>query len=119
MALQNILENQTFLRIGKPIRSISTMDFIKGVVKMAKIDEMYNILNLLALSNWSRDEYGIEWWKSLLESALKCPYVYHGPSLLRDRLHLVRGKLQRKSFMLQYRWHWSALVQRFKKIEIE
>ena len=51
MALQNILENQTFLRIGKPISSISTMDFIKGVVKMAKIDEMYNILNLLALSN--------------------------------------------------------------------
>ena len=74
------------------------MDFIKGVVKMAKIDEMYNILNLLALSNWSRVEYGIEWWNSLLESALKCPYVYHGPFLLRGRLHLVRGTTAEKEF---------------------
>ena len=51
MALQNILENQTFQRIGKLIRSISTMDFMKGIVKIAKIDEMYKILNLLAFSN--------------------------------------------------------------------
>ena len=43
--LQNILENQMFQRIVKFIWLISTKtDFIKGIVILVKVDEMYNIL---------------------------------------------------------------------------
>ena len=36
------------------------MDFMKGIVILVKVDEMYNILkSLLAIGYWSRDEGGI------------------------------------------------------------
>ena len=36
------------------------MDFMKGIVTSAKIDEMYNILkSLLVTAYWLRDEGGI------------------------------------------------------------
>ena len=43
--LQNILENQTFQRIAKFIMAdFYEMDFMKGIVILVKVDEMYNIL---------------------------------------------------------------------------
>ena len=43
--MQNILENQTFQRIAKFIMvDFYEMDFMKGIVILVKVDEMYNIL---------------------------------------------------------------------------
>ena len=43
--LQNILENQTFQRIAKFVMVHSyKMDFMKGNVILAKVDEAHNIL---------------------------------------------------------------------------
>ena len=43
--LKNILENQTFQRIAKFIMAdFYEMDFMKGFVVLAKVDEIYNIL---------------------------------------------------------------------------
>ena len=43
--LQNILENKTFQRIAKFILvDFYEMDFIKDIVILVKVDEMYNIL---------------------------------------------------------------------------
>ena len=47
---------------------------------------------------WSRDNDGIGWSKFLLEPALECQNVYYAPSLLKDRLHLVREKAAEKGF---------------------
>ena len=48
--LQNILENQAFQRTAKFIE-------MKGIVKLAKVDEMYNIFkSLLATGYWPRGE---------------------------------------------------------------
>ena len=70
----------------------------------------------------SRDEDGIGWSKFFLEFALECSYVYYAspPSpILRDRLHLVRDTAAEKQFdILQYRRHWSTLIHRSKKIEL-
>ena len=62
--LQYILENQTFQRISKFIMAdFYVMDFVKDIVILVKIDEMYNILKsllfLLGTIYWSRDEGGI------------------------------------------------------------
>ena len=66
------------------------MDFMKGIVISAKIDEMYNILkSLLVTGYWLRDEGGIGWSKFLLQSALEYPYVYYVPPLLREMFHLL------------------------------
>ena len=90
------------------------MDYTKGIVILVKVDEMYNTWNLLATVYWSRDEGRIQWSKFLLESALECPYVYYAPSLLMGRLHFVTDTAAET-----YKWHWSKLVQRFKKTEID
>ena len=55
--LQNILENQTFQRIAKFIMAdFYEMDFMKGIVILVKVDEMYNILksasHCLLLERW-------------------------------------------------------------------
>ena len=43
--LQNILENQEFQRIAKFIMvDFYQMDFMKGIVILVKVDDMYNIL---------------------------------------------------------------------------
>ena len=43
--LQNILENQTFQRKAKFIMvDFYEMDFMKGIIILVKVDEMYNIL---------------------------------------------------------------------------
>ena len=43
--LQNILENQTFQIIAKFIMAhFYERDFMKGIVILVKVDEMYNIL---------------------------------------------------------------------------
>ena len=43
--LQNILENQEFQRIAKLIMvDFYQMDFMKGIVILVKVDDMYNIL---------------------------------------------------------------------------
>ena len=59
-------------------------------------------------------EMKVEFDEFLLESALECPYVYYAPSLLMGRLHFVRDTAAET-----YRSHWSKLVQRFKKTEID
>ena len=48
--LQNILENQTFQRIAKFIMKVYfyEMEFMKGIVILVKINEMYNILKSLS-----------------------------------------------------------------------
>ena len=43
--LENVLENQTFQRIAKFIMAdFYEMDFMKGIVILVKVDEMYNTL---------------------------------------------------------------------------
>ena len=43
--LQNIIENHTFQRIPKFIMTdFYEIDFMKGIVILVKVDEMYNIL---------------------------------------------------------------------------
>ena len=78
--LQNILENQTFQRIAKFIMAdFYEMDFMKGIVILVKVDEMYNILK--SASN-------------CLLAAFFCwryahTFVYYVPPVTRGRLHLV------------------------------
>ena len=55
------------------------MDFMKSIVILVKVDEVYNILK------WARQyrslvECGIGWSTFLLESALQCTYVYYVPT---------------------------------------
>ena len=71
--LQNILENQKFQRIVK------FMDFMKGIVILVKVDEMYNILK--SASNCLLAEFFC--WRYALT------FVYYVPPVTRDRLHLV------------------------------
>ena len=63
------------------------MDFMKGIVTLAKVDEMYNSLqkykSLLVTVYLSRGKDGIRWTKFLLESALECPCVYYSPSFVK------------------------------------
>ena len=78
--LQNILENQMFQRIAKFIMAdFYEMDFMKGIVILVKVDEMYNILKPathgLLVERWDGNGY---------------PYVYYVPPLKRARFHLVR-----------------------------
>ena len=101
---QTILGSLTFRRIAKFIMvDFYEMDFMKGIVILVTVDEMYNILKSLShcllVKRWS----GIEWSKFLLESDLQCPYVYYTPPLLRGSLHVVRDTAG--SLILQYRWH--------------
>ena len=56
--LQNILENQMFQRIAKFIMAdFYEMDFMKGIVILVKVDEMYNILksasHCLLVERWN------------------------------------------------------------------
>ena len=49
--LQNILENQMFQRIAKFIMAdFYEMYFMKGIVMLVKVDEMYNVLK--SASHW-------------------------------------------------------------------
>ena len=78
--LEYILENQTFQRIAKFIMAdFYEMDFMKGIVILVKVDEMYNILKPathgLLVERWDGNGY---------------PYVYYVPPLKRARFHLVR-----------------------------
>ena len=62
------------------------MDFMKGIVILVNVDEMYKILeSLLANRFWSRDKGAIGWSKFLL-SLLLCPYVCYIPALLKNIL---------------------------------
>ena len=64
-----------------------------GFVILVKLDEMYSILEILLATGYSRDEIGIGWLKSLLESVIQSPHVYYIPVLSRGKLHLlVRSK---------------------------
>ena len=95
--LQNILENQTFQRIAKFILVDSyEMDFVKGIVILAKVGEMY--LEVCQPVYWSKDEDAIGCSKFLLESALECPYIYYAPPLLRCMPHFVRDIAAEKEF---------------------
>ena len=91
--LQNILENQTFQRIAKFIMAdFYEMDFMKGIVILVKVDEMYNILksasHCLLVERWG----GKEWSKF----CKICQYLYYVPPLIRGRLHLVKDKVAEK-----------------------
>ena len=60
--LQNILENQTFQRTAKFIMTdFYEMDFMKGIVILVKVDEMYNILksasHSLLVERWDQNEW--------------------------------------------------------------
>ena len=59
--LQNILENQMFQTTAKFIMTdFYKIDFMKGIFRLVKVDEIYNILkSLLATRYWLRDERGI------------------------------------------------------------
>ena len=58
--LQNISENQTFQRTAKfAMADFYEMDFMKGIVILVKVDEMYEILkSLLTNRFWLRDGTG-------------------------------------------------------------
>ena len=59
--LQNISENQTFQRTSMFIMAdFYEMDFMKGIVILVNVDEMYKVLeSLLANRFWSRDKGAI------------------------------------------------------------
>ena len=59
--LQNILENQMSQTTAKFIMTdFYKIDFMKGIFRLVKVDEIYNILkSLLAIRYWLRDERGI------------------------------------------------------------
>ena len=63
--LQNISENKRFQRTPKFIMSdFYEMDFMKWIVILINIDEMYKILeSLLANRFWSRDKGSVGWSK--------------------------------------------------------
>ena len=70
------------------------MDFMKGIVILVKVDEMYIILKsaspYLLVERWD----GNGWSNvGLLEI---CPYVYYVSPLMRRRLHLVRDTAAEK-----------------------
>ena len=78
--LQNILENQTFQRTAKFIMTdFYEMDFMKGIVILVKVDEMYNILKFA--NNCLLAEFFC--WRH------SHTFVYYVPPVTRDRLHLV------------------------------
>ena len=61
------------------------MDFLKGVVVLVKVDEMYNILKSASHCLLVERSEGNGWF--LLEI---CPYIYYASPLISGRLHLVR-----------------------------
>ena len=58
--LQNISENQKVQRTAKFIMAgFYEMDFMKGIVRLVKVDDMYKVLKSpLANYFWSRDGIG-------------------------------------------------------------
>ena len=74
--------------------------------------------SLLTTVYWSRNEGGIEWSKVFGV----CPWMtirLRRPSFLNRQTPSSKSYSYRESLILQYRWHWNTLVQRFKKIEME
>ena len=93
--LQNILENQTFQRIAKfTMADFYETVFMKGIVILVKLGEMYNILksasHCLLVERW--DGHG--WSKFCLLEIF--PYFHYVPPLIRGRLHLVRDTAAEK-----------------------
>ena len=87
------------------------MDFMKSIVTLVKVDEMYNILRSVS-HYWPRGEDGIRWSTFLVESALQCPYIYYVPPLLRSRLHFVRDTAAEKEFDITIKMeHVSSEIQ--------
>ena len=92
---QNILESQSFQTVAKLIiANFYGIDFMKGIVILVKIAEMYNILksasHCLLVKRWDRNG----WLKFFLLEI--CPYVYYVPPLVRISLHLVRDTTAEK-----------------------
>ena len=75
--------------------------------------------SMLSTVYWSRDEGGIGWSKFLLEPALECSFVYYVAPLLRGRLYVIKDTATEKEFDVAIKCHWSTLVQRSKKIEMD
>ena len=95
LILQNILKNQTFQRIAKFIMvHFYEMDFMKGIVILVKVDEIYNTLksasHCLLVERWN----GSGWSKFYLLEIF--PYVYYAPPLIRHRLHFKRDTAAEK-----------------------
>ena len=122
--LLNILEIQTFQRIAKfNMVDFYEMDIMKGIVILVKVDEKYNILKFtshcLLVKGWT--------WNWIIKVfAGVCPWM--SMRLLRpsfsngqasSRWYREEIRLQRNTLILQYKWHWSTLVQRSKKIEMD
>ena len=89
--LQNISENQRFQRTPKFIMSdFYEMDFMKWIVILINVDEIYKILeSLLPNRFWSRDKVGVEWSKFLLS----LPFIVHtfSPYLLYSGIDFKRS----------------------------
>ena len=83
--LQNILENQTFQRRAKFIMADSyEMDFMKSIVILVKVDEMYNILK--CTSHYLLVE---RWWNWMMEDFAK---VCRWMSIRLLRLSFIKGQ---------------------------
>ena len=82
--LQDILENQTFQRLGKFIMvDLYEMDFMKGIVKLVKVNEMYNILksagHCLLVERWDRNGwYNPSFFAGDMPIRLLCPSLSKG-----------------------------------------
>ena len=92
------------------------MDFMKDIVVSVKVDEMYNILKfashcfLVERWRWNLDDQSFSWNLPLnLQTFLR-------PSFIKGTRVRVAGS--EKELDITYRWHWSTLVQRSKKIEM-
>ena len=78
------------------------MDFMKGIVILVKVDEMYNILNsashCLLVERWD---------------------VYYVSPIIKGRLHFVRDTAAEKEFDSAIKMTSNYLIRRSKKIEID
>ena len=117
-AEQKILQNQTFQRTSKFIFvDSSEMDLMNGIVISVKVDEMYNITksasHCLLVELW-RCKWMIKGFAGV------CPWM--SIRLLRSFFIKLQASScnrysHRESLILQYRWLWSSLFLRTKKIK--
>ena len=70
------------------------MEFMKDIVILGKVDEVYNILQSASHCLLVERRVGNGWSKSFLLEIF--PYIYYVPPLIRGRLHLVRDTAAEK-----------------------
>ena len=113
--LKWILQNVLFQRIEK--FDPNKMEFMKGVTIYVKVDAAYNIWKS-ASHYFLVERCRLNWIIKVFAGA--CPWMHlPRPSFTKGQTWSCKRQLQKKILILQYRWHWSKLVQISKKVEMD